>query len=228
MEPPPPGIPEAPRPRRKPYGPGRCSECLGALETYKSEGPDGSEVTIARCSDCRATFVLGRKPTLRVEGSNAQEVSDVMQQLSPQVTAQHEAARLRSPWFSGFFYIVVLAIVVGLLLVVASVLPAWVVPIVIVGAVLLVALVGALQMRQDDRLSEKGFLQLMADVFRRLPLLLPRKQDKHGPEAGQAPEEELFASRSRVLLLARALGIFAWYVKREIERVTKQKDESNG
>ena len=45
------------------------------------------------------------------------------------------------------------------------------------GAILMVSVVGALQMRQDERLSERGFLRLMADVYRRLPLLLTRKQD---------------------------------------------------
>jgi hypothetical protein len=59
---------------------------------------------------------------------------------------------------------------------VGRVLAAWALPLVIVGAVLLVSVVGALQMRQDDRLSERGFLRLMADVVRRLPLLLAQRR----------------------------------------------------
>ena len=61
-----------------------------------------------------------------------------------------------------------------LLLVVGRVLAVWVLPVVAVAALLLITVVGALQMRQDNRLSERGLLELMADVLKRLPMLLPR------------------------------------------------------
>src|SRR5664280_1298350 len=54
-------------------------------------------------------------------------------------------------------------------------------PIVIVGALLSVSVVGALQVRQDDRLNERGSLRLMADPLRRRPLVLTRRP---GGEAG--------------------------------------------
>jgi beta-lactamase regulating signal transducer with metallopeptidase domain len=53
-------------------------------------------------------------------------------------------------------------------LVTGKMLALWALPIVVVAAALvvvaaalLVSIVGALQMRQDDRLSERGFLRLM-------------------------------------------------------------------
>gem|GEM_PF-2957605 len=51
----------------------------------------------------------------------------------------------------------------------------------IVGALLSVSVVGALQVRQDDRLNERGSLRLMADPLRRRPLVLTRRP---GGEAG--------------------------------------------
>jgi TRAP-type uncharacterized transport system fused permease subunit len=108
---------------------------------------------------------------------NAEEVASVARQLAADATERKQAAKLRSPWFSGLFYLTVVVVIVMLLLAVARILAAWVLPIVVLAAVFLVSIVGALQMRQDDQLSERGFLRLMADVFRRLPLLTPRSHD---------------------------------------------------
>jgi TRAP-type uncharacterized transport system fused permease subunit len=124
---------------------------------------------------CSVTVVMSRGMQIHVEGS-AEEVSAVARKLTEDAAARQQAARLRSPWFSGLFYLAVLVVIVALLLAVGRVLAAWALPLVIVGAVLLVSVVGALQMRQDDRLSERGFLRLMADVVRRLPLLLAQRR----------------------------------------------------
>jgi len=76
------------------------------------------------------------------------------------------------------------------LLVAGRVLSVWALPVMIAGSVLLVAVVGALQMRQDERLSERGFLRLMGDVLRRLPRILaggkdaPRPKDENTSESG--------------------------------------------
>lgn len=81
--------------------------------------------------------------------------------------------------FQGLFYLVVAVVIISLLLVVGRLAPWWAFPLVVLGAVLLVSLVGALQMRQDDHLTEVGFLKLMGDALRRLPLVVP-------PTAGAA------------------------------------------
>ena len=62
-------------------------------------------------------------------------------------------------------------LVITLLLVVASVLPFWALPLIIVGAVLLVAVVGALQLRHDDRLGDQAFVKLMGQTLRLLPVV---------------------------------------------------------
>jgi hypothetical protein len=84
---------------------------------------------------------------------------------------------MRSPWFSGLLFLAVAVVVMAALLVAGRVRA----PIVIVGALLSVSVVGDLQVRQDDRLNERGSLRLMADPLRRRPLVLTRRP---GGEAG--------------------------------------------
>jgi predicted membrane channel-forming protein YqfA (hemolysin III family) len=112
-----------------------------------------------------------------VSGKNAEEVAAVSEQLAKQVIARREAAKIRSPWVSGSFYLAAAVVIVVLLLAVGRVVSFWALPVVVVGALLLVMIVGAYQMRQDARLSEKGFLQLMADVLKRLPLVVVRSKE---------------------------------------------------
>jgi hypothetical protein len=98
-----------------------CPHCGAAFEVTDVEVAEaglGGRV-ICHSPSCAAIIsVKGRTTSISVDGSNAQEVSDVVQRLSGQATARREAARLRSPWFSGFFYIILLIVVIVLLLVV--------------------------------------------------------------------------------------------------------------
>lgn len=70
-----------------------------------------------------------------------------------------------------------------LLLVVGSVLPLWALPIVVVGVALVVSIVGVLQLRQDDRLSEIGFVRLMGDTLKLLPLAFGRREREASGDA---------------------------------------------
>ncbi len=82
------------------------------------------------------------------------------------------------------FYLVCVVVVVGLLLVAGRVLPPWTLPVIIVGAVILVAVVGALQLRQDDRLSERSFLALMREALRYLPRAARHVNDSEPQPSG--------------------------------------------
>jgi hypothetical protein len=46
---------------------------------------------------------------------------------------------------------------------------------------MLLVLIGALQLRQDDRLSEKSFTQLIGLTFKALPLFLRRNRSETPP-----------------------------------------------
>jgi hypothetical protein len=77
----------------------------------------------------------------------------------------------RSAWANGSFYLfafVVVIVAVGML---AKTVPAYVLPIVLIAGVLFVPLIGALQLRNDERLAQKPFLELMKLVVGQLPLI---------------------------------------------------------
>ena len=76
-----------------------------------------------------------------------------------------------SPWSSGLFYLIGAVVLLTLIAVIATRLPWYVLPVVIIGSLLVLVVVGALQLRQDQRLSQKNFLTLMIESFKRLPLL---------------------------------------------------------
>jgi Flp pilus assembly protein TadB len=109
---------------------------------------------------------------VRGDPEDVERVSTGLLQETDRLAKQRATADLRaSPWATGSFYLAVVIAVVALLLVVGSVLPLWMFPVVVVGVVLLVSVVGAFQLRQDKALSERGFLQLMTMTLRRLRLL---------------------------------------------------------
>jgi DNA repair exonuclease SbcCD ATPase subunit len=87
------------------------------------------------------------------------------------LTKDEPSFKERNPWKTGSFYLFAAVIVIILLAVVSVNLPWYAVPIVFIGGLLLLAVIGALQLRNDESLSEENFLKLMIETFRRLPLL---------------------------------------------------------
>lgn len=79
--------------------------------------------------------------------------------------------RLKNPWGSGLFYLFVLGAVTALFSVVSHYVPIYVLPIVIIGALLAFGIIGAFQLMQDERFKEENFLKLMVEFYKRLPLL---------------------------------------------------------
>jgi hypothetical protein len=152
-----------------------CSSCTG---TGSAPAPDGGGR--AYCDSCGAVIRWG-DVQIDVHGTNAAEVESVARALIADATARQQVTHLRSPWFSGLFYLIAAAAMLALLLVAGSVLPPWTLPLVIVGALLLLTAIGALQLRHDDRLAEKGFLTLMRLVLERLPLLFEKSRTPNSP-----------------------------------------------
>jgi Flp pilus assembly protein TadB len=76
------------------------------------------------------------------------------------------------PYTLGF--VVVLAAIVAAAVVISkyvSLTAGIMTGVVIIGALLAIGVLGALQLRNDDRLSEESFLKLMVEAYKRLPLL---------------------------------------------------------
>lgn len=85
------------------------------------------------------------------------------------------AKELRSPWASGLFYLVAALLVLAALAAITNVISPWLLPLIVIGGVIFLSVIGLLQLRQDDRLSEKGFGELMRVAIGSLPLLLKRR-----------------------------------------------------
>jgi hypothetical protein len=76
-----------------------------------------------------------------------------------------------NPWISGSFYLFAfLSILVALRIVFGQLSP-WLLAPTVFGSLLGVTVVGAFQLRNDDQLREKPFLQLMSLSLRSLPLI---------------------------------------------------------
>jgi hypothetical protein len=77
----------------------------------------------------------------------------------------------QNPWVSGSFYLFTTILVMIVFAVMSAYLSWYVLPIVVLGGLLAVAIIGAFQLRNDGTLSEKNFIQLMSETFKRMPLL---------------------------------------------------------
>ena len=83
--------------------------------------------------------------------------------------SQRNAAK--SSWANGLFYVFLFVVVIAALSFAAGSLPLPTLVLIIVAGLLFVPLIGALQLRQDDRLSEKSFMELVKLVIEQLPLI---------------------------------------------------------
>lgn len=110
---------------------------------------------------------------IRVWGTDANEVQSVSLSLIEKTKEPHNTSL--NPWVSGSFYFVVFLVVLVALAVIGRLLPIIVLPLILIGGILAMSVIGALQLRQDERLDEENFLKLMALSFKYLPWI--RKRD---------------------------------------------------
>ncbi len=94
-----------------------------------------------------------------------------------------------NPWISGSFYLFAIVVIMTLLAVISANVSWYALVVVFVGGLLAIAIVGALQLRNDETLSEENFLTLMIESFKRIPLLRSDKvSNKLSSNAEPLPE----------------------------------------
>lgn len=76
-----------------------------------------------------------------------------------------------NPWISGSFYLFVAIVVLTGLAVISNTVHWSLLPILIIGGILLIGVIGAFQLRNDDKLKDESFIKLMTETYKRLPLL---------------------------------------------------------
>ena len=88
---------------------------------------------------------------------------------SPQpIPDNTSASKPANPWSSGSFYLLAAVVMMTVLAVISMNVSWYVLPVVIIGGILLITVIGALQLRQDEKLSGTNFLTLMSETFKQL------------------------------------------------------------
>ena len=104
-------------------------------------------------------------PVGRVVIQQAESVANIVQE------DNKKAPTVKSAWANGSFYLLTFAVVIAGLGVLARTVPAYTLAAILTAGIIFVPLIGALQLKQDGRLSEKGFLELMKMAIGQLPLI---------------------------------------------------------
>ncbi|MCE1189749.1 MAG: hypothetical protein LWX56_11490 [Ignavibacteria bacterium] len=86
----------------------------------------------------------------------------------------HNKEKAYNPWLTGSFYILLFLIIMATLLTANSIIAWYMWPVVIISLLLIFSTIGAFQLRADEKLQEKNFLQLMGLTFKYIPLLRAR------------------------------------------------------
>ncbi|BBD61760.1 Miro domain protein [Nostoc sp. HK-01] len=84
-----------------------------------------------------------------------------------------EEAQVTLPWAfrNGMFYLFVFVVVFTFIAALGGLLPFHYLALSIIGTAIFIILIGVLQLRQDERLSEKGFVDLTVRVIKQFPLI---------------------------------------------------------
>lgn len=85
--------------------------------------------------------------------------------------ATNSPAAKNNPWAAGSFYLVAAVVVLAAFGALSRVIPWYTLPFVLLGGVLILTIVVASQLRNDERLRDKSFVTLMVESFKYLPLV---------------------------------------------------------
>lgn len=98
---------------------------------------------------------------------------EAFKELNPpeKITIIKDMTHKNNPWVSGSFYLVAIAVVLTGLAVISNTVHWSFLPIIIIGGIFLIGVLGAMQLRNDDKLKDSSFIKLMTETYKRLPLL---------------------------------------------------------
>jgi archaellum biogenesis protein FlaJ (TadC family) len=98
------------------------------------------------------------------------------EELIKEILNKQEKMKKNNPWISGSFYLVVAVVIIASLGVLSNIVYWSVFPIIIVAGILVIALVGILQLKNDEKISDKSFTSLIKETYKRLPLIGKHKK----------------------------------------------------
>jgi hypothetical protein len=109
---------------------------------------------------------------------NLLDIENIAERLDDFIGKKRPEMKKNNPWLSGSFYLIASIIVISILGVLSNTVAWYLLPIVLIAGILIVGLVGILQLRNDDRISDKSFTSLIKETYRRLPLLNQIKKNE--------------------------------------------------
>lgn len=110
---------------------------------------------------------------------NLLDIENIAERLDDFIGKKKPEMKKNNPWVSGSFYLIVVIIVLSGLGVLSKTVVWYLFPIVLIAGILIVGLVGILQLKNDDRISDTSFASLIKETYRRLPLLNQIKKIKN-------------------------------------------------
>jgi hypothetical protein len=105
-------------------------------------------------------------------------MENIAERLDDFIGKKRPIMKKNNPWLSGSFYLTAAILVIITLGVLSNTVDWYLLPIVLIAGILIIGLIGVLQLRNDDRISDKSFSSLIKETYRRLPLLNQIKKDK--------------------------------------------------
>ncbi|MEB3191813.1 MAG: COR domain-containing protein [Snowella sp.] len=113
------------------------------------------------------TNYIFNAPIQDLDLRHSEQINNTMIEKSP----DSQPVKVKSAWANGSFYLFVFVVVVAGIGFLGKQLDFIVLCVVIIAGVLFIPLIGALQLKQDDRLKDESFVALMKMVIGSLPLI---------------------------------------------------------
>jgi hypothetical protein len=128
-------------------------------------------------SDQANTSLEQKAPAVEAKRKNMSKKQVGQVQDASEKTAQH------NPWISGSFYLLAFVIVVAALCLAIFFLPWYAIPLLLVGGIVALIVIGAFQLRMDEKIPGASFMELMRLSFKSFPLIFRSTNTK--PDSGK-------------------------------------------
>lgn len=102
---------------------------------------------------------------------NLSDTANIAERLNDYIGKKNPKLMQNNPWIAGSFYLFVAVIFITGIAILSKSVHWSILPIIIISSILLIGLVGILQLKNDDRISDKSFVSLIKETYKRLPLI---------------------------------------------------------
>lgn len=109
---------------------------------------------------------------------NLLDIENIAERLDDFIGKKKPEMKTNNPWPSGSFYVIAAILIISTLGVLSNTVDWYLLPIILIAGILIIGIVGVLQLRNDDRISDKSFTSLIKETYRRLPLLNQIKKNE--------------------------------------------------